>query len=299
MGTKYSTQSVSGYNATPPADDGTVDASNQVKWSFVKSKIGDPLNTFASSVNSALVAAFNYEALSKTDSYTATAADNGKIIEISSSVSSAITIKLPDATTVGASYYLHVKNLGSVTCTIGRVTGADTIDGSASDSSIAANEFLTFRMNSGANGYLKTTSVIGAYLPLAGGTMSGTLVMADQIVQRPELKDYAVTHNSVSSSSGTLTLDYSTGQSFTCTLTENITTITVSNPPASGKYGELALRLVQHASSPKTVTWASAYKFPGGTDHVMSTGASAVDYVTMRTIDGGTTWYCDASLDYS
>jgi len=123
--------------------------------------------------------------------------------------------------------------------------------------------------------------------------------LADMQITRPEIKDYAITHNSVSSSGGTLTLDYSTGQSFVCTLTENVTTVTVSNPPASGKYGEIIVKLIQDASSAYTVTWASAYTFPGGVDHTMSTTLSAVDIVTLRTIDGGTTWYCDFSNGYA
>ncbi len=121
----------------------------------------------------------------------------------------------------------------------------------------------------------------------------------DREIKAPRIRDYGITHNNVSSSGGTLTLDYSTGQSFTCTLTENITTFTVTNPPVSGVYGEFVLRLVQHASAAKTVTWGSAYHFPHGTDHVMSTGLSSVDYITMRTIDGGTIWYCDFSNNYS
>ena len=207
MGTKYSTQTVSGYNATPPADDGTVNDSNKVKWSTVKNKIGDPLDTWAAAVDSALVDAFNYTAIEKTDSYTIVAADNGKTIEIASSVSSAITIKLPDAATVGAGYYVHVKNLSSTTHTIGRVTSGDTIDGTAADSSVIGLDSATFRVNSSSDGYLQTASVTGAYLPLVGGTMSGDIAMADNAITRPEIKDYGITHNSVSSTSGTLTLD--------------------------------------------------------------------------------------------
>lgn len=121
----------------------------------------------------------------------------------------------------------------------------------------------------------------------------------DRQVTAQEIKDYSITHNAVSSSSGTLTLNYSTGQSFVCTLTENVTTVTVTNPPVSGKYGELVVKLIQDASTAYTVTWASAYKFPGGTDHTMSTGLSSVDYVVLKTIDGGTTYFCDFSNNYS
>ena len=117
-------------------------------------------------------------------------------------------------------------------------------------------------------------------------------------ISQPEIRDYSITHNSVSSSGGTLTLDYSTGQSFTCTLTEDVSTVTVTNPPVSGKYGELVLRLVQDSTA-RTVTWASAYKFPGGVDHVMSTTSGAIDRVILSTIDGGTTWNCDFSNGYA
>ena len=80
----------------------------------------------------------------------------------------------------------------------------------------------------------------------AGQTFSaGFLAMADFEIRRALLVDYGIKHNVVSSSSGTLTLDLATGNSFVTTLTENITTITLSNPPATGKYGEFTLKLIQ------------------------------------------------------
>lgn len=53
----YTTQSISGYNATPPADDGSQVASNQVEWAKHKTKIGDPIKTLSESINSAMVTA--------------------------------------------------------------------------------------------------------------------------------------------------------------------------------------------------------------------------------------------------
>ena len=103
-------------------------------------------------------------------------------------------------------------------------------------------------------------------------------------------RNYGLTKLDVSSSSGTLTLDMALANVFECTLTENITTITIDNPPDSGTYGELELKFIQHASSSKTVTQASKYHFAGGTDPIMSTGANAVDRLHYTTTDGGTTW---------
>ena len=55
----YSSQAISGYNSSPPADDGTKVDSNRVQWSKHISKIGDPVKTLAEAVNSAITSAFN------------------------------------------------------------------------------------------------------------------------------------------------------------------------------------------------------------------------------------------------
>ena len=122
----------------------------------------------------------------------------------------------------------------------------------------------------------------------------------DQIVSRPELKDYAVTHNNVSSSSGAVTFDCETGNSFDITLTEDVTSITLSNPPASGNYGEIVIEFVQDGTGGRTVSgWPASVKWPGGTAPTITSDANAVDKVVLSTRDGGTTWLGDYSQDYS
>lgn len=54
----YTTQTISGYNSSPPVDDGTVSAANQVFWSTPKTKLADPIKTLAEAINTALVTAF-------------------------------------------------------------------------------------------------------------------------------------------------------------------------------------------------------------------------------------------------
>ena len=54
----YSSVSVSSYNASPPPDDGSQTVANKVTWAGIKTKLTDPLNTFASAVNSAINSAF-------------------------------------------------------------------------------------------------------------------------------------------------------------------------------------------------------------------------------------------------
>jgi len=47
----YTEVAVSGYNATPPPDDGSTGSDNQVTWASIKTKLGDPLNTAIASIN--------------------------------------------------------------------------------------------------------------------------------------------------------------------------------------------------------------------------------------------------------
>src|SRR3990167_9383363 len=47
----YASVSISGYNASPPADDGTLVAANLVKYAHPKEKLADPLKTAIESIN--------------------------------------------------------------------------------------------------------------------------------------------------------------------------------------------------------------------------------------------------------
>lgn len=47
----YTEVSISGYNATPPTDDGASGSTNTITWAKIKEKLGDPLNTAQASVD--------------------------------------------------------------------------------------------------------------------------------------------------------------------------------------------------------------------------------------------------------
>jgi hypothetical protein len=171
MGSKYSTVSVSGYNATPPSDDGSQTASNQVKWDTHKSKLGDPLKTAIEAIDTALVAFTNFSGRSVTDSATTAATDHMKTIEIASTTSSGKTISLMDASTAAAGYIVSVKNLSAYQQTIGRVTTANGIDGVAANKKILPNEFLAFKVNAAADGYFTLNNNKNVITPLDLGAV--------------------------------------------------------------------------------------------------------------------------------
>jgi len=103
---------------------------------------------------------------------------------------------------------------------------------------------------------------------------------------------YTETYTTISSSSGTATLDCDAGTIFSLTLSENISTFTWSNPPASGTAYGFTLKVIQDASaSTYTIQWPSSVDWANRTAPVLSTGASQVDHLVFYTHDGGTTWY--------
>ena len=162
MGQKYTSVAVSGYNSAPPSDDASQTDANKVKWSYSKTKLGDPLNTAIVAIDAALVTAFAQEALLKTTNYTTTAGDNGKLIEVTGTN----TISLYDASTGGASYQVNVLNLGVGVVTVGRATAGNTINGVAGNWTLNPGNGASFRVNSTNNGYdvIATALTTGAGL---------------------------------------------------------------------------------------------------------------------------------------
>jgi hypothetical protein len=130
MASPYSSTTVSSYNSNPPSDDGSQTAANRVKWSTIKTKLSDPLNTFAAAVNSAISTAFGKiiggaGTVSSAISYTVLSADQGKTVI---ATVAGITITTPDATSVGAPFVFGFLNNTSGNITLDG-NGSQTIDG--------------------------------------------------------------------------------------------------------------------------------------------------------------------------
>lgn len=126
-----------------------------------------------------------------------------------------------------------------------------------------------------------------AAMPLAGGTFSGTVNFADNIAQRPEIKDYAETVKAHGTTGGSITCNLENGNIQTITLNA-ATTFTFSNPPATGKAGSLTL-IINQGTTAYAVTWPSSVDWSGGSAPNLS--KVSTDYVlTFLTLDGGTTW---------
>ena len=97
------------------------------------------------------------------------------------------------------------------------------------------------------------------------------------------------TKTAPSISSGTLTLDCSSGNVFNVSLGANVTTLSFSNVPSTGTAYGLTLSLSITGSF--TVTWPSSVKWPGGTAPTLTTTSGKTDTFVLFTYDGGTTWW--------
>ena len=151
MGTKYgSGQSATGYNSSPPSDDGTASEANKGKWSTIKTKLGDPVKNLADAMNTALVTALNVDCTVQTATYSTAATDHLKPILCSGT----FTVSLGDAVTMAVGYQATVVNVGTGVITVGLVTNTDTLNGTANGTiKLAAGHALTAATNSSPNGY--------------------------------------------------------------------------------------------------------------------------------------------------
>jgi hypothetical protein len=94
----------------------------------------------------------------------------------------------------------------------------------------------------------------------------------------------------VTISSNVITVNLTTQNTVPFMFNANITTTTLSNIPASGKYCSILWLPTYNGSS---FTWAwltSTVKWPGGAAPVFTNTNAKVDAFVTFTIDGGTTW---------
>jgi hypothetical protein len=115
---------------------------------------------------------------------------------------------------------------------------------------------------------------------------TGAVALADAILSRPTLKDYAVEGVAIGNAGATRTFDLTAGNFFSVTI-DQATTFTFSNPPASGDFGCFVMEITN--GSAFVITFPASVDWPGGT--APSLTASGVDQLIFTTRDGGTTYF--------
>jgi hypothetical protein len=132
---------------------------------------------------------------------------------------------------------------------------------------------------------------------LAGGGVSsvngltGAVTLGGESIAEPV--------NALSISANAITINCANGDYFTLSMTANVTSVTVSNAPASGKAQTVMVEIKQDATGSRTISWPASFKWTGGTAGVLSTAANKVDVLAITTFDQGTTWRATLAKDFS
>lgn len=90
--------------------------------------------------------------------------------------------------------------------------------------------------------------------------------------------------------SGVLALDLSAAALFYVSLSANITTLTLSNVPASPKVFSFMLQFA-NTGTVRTVVWPASMRWGGGTAPTMTGTNGKVDTFSFITHDGGVSWF--------
>lgn len=137
--------------------------------------------------------------------------------------------------------------------------------------------------------------VFGTAPTLTGVTLAGAVTGADQEVRAVTHRDTAYYRSAPTISAGAITFDYTAGPFFSVALNAAITSITLSNPPASGTVGVITIRFTADGTV-RAITWPASVRWgTAGAPSAMTGTNGKVDYVQLITVDGGTTW--DAFLN--
>lgn len=148
---------------------------------------------------------------------------------------------------------------------------------------------IVFRSSPAAGG-----SVDQARLAPSGNFIIGTMTDDNthrlQVAGRTKSTTYAETRTAPAIAAGVLTVNLNNGNVFDVVLNANITTLSITNPPASGTSFSFVLQLTADGTA-RSVTWGSSVKWPSGTAPTLTSTNGKVDTFIFITDDGGTNWY--------
>lgn len=177
MGSQYQSQSATGYNSSPPPDDGSTVASNKITWgTTIKAKLADPIKTLADAINTQLRTALNVTPSTTSIAYTTLVGDHMTTVEATGT----FTVSLGDCATMIAQsmgYTVTVYNKGTAIVTVGVITATDTLAGRVNGTvTLPPGAAMTFTAAQSGVGYdiVSATGFAPFVLTGAAGTNTAT-----------------------------------------------------------------------------------------------------------------------------
>ncbi len=132
---------------------------------------------------------------------------------------------------------------------------------------------------------------VGALVQAGAVNPTATINFADFQIKKALMVDYGFVVTAPTISSGVLVLDLELGNYFNVSITEDITTLTLSNPIAT-QASTIVLIATQDSTGDWVITWPANVEWEQGTgvSPTHTTDANARDIFKFITIDGGVTW---------
>ena len=146
-----------------------------------------------------------------------------------------------------------------------------------------------------------TTGTIGNFTTTLTGDVTistGSATVGTRVAVVNTAQQYSRAHNfaatALTITSGTVPWNLAENQVATLTVTTNSTMNTPTNPQAGATY---VMLVTQGTGGSNTLSFSTAYKFPGGTVPVLSTGSAQVDVVSF--VSNGTVLFGVSSQNFS
>ncbi len=218
------------------------------------------------------------------------------------------------STTAASTYYLQTNPAGYITAsclTYSNITGTPNL-GLYLTTANAAATYLPSANFSFANITGKPTTVAGygitdglttgnasatyatiaslsSYATLTTNTFTGQQNFGSNILDKPRLQALRESYSSPTISSGTLTLDLSVANNFYTSLNAAITTISITNVPASTMEANFKLELTSDGTA-RAITWPGSFTWLSGSAPSVPSTNGAKTVLLGYTKDGGTSW---------
>lgn len=195
------------------------------------------------------------------------------------------------------------KSQGGDHITDSNVSDSGTLVNINSNTTITGSLFVTGGITGSLQGTATTASYYGGTVTSASFastasfintltqnvTVSGSIFLSGSL-NTPVFVDYEERFTSPAISAGTLTLNLANGNVFNVALNAAVTTLTISNPPASNNAGSFVLVFTADGT-PRAVTWGASILWPAGTAPTLTSTNGKKDVFGFISLNSGTNWY--------
>ena len=195
---------------------------------------------------------------------------------------------LSSGTTNSTSVIATSGTIGTLNSTTASITGG-TFGGALTST---AGTIATFNSTTGTIGNFTTTLTGDLTISTGSATVGTRVAVVNTAQQYSRAHNFAATALTITS--GTVPWNLAENQVATLTVTTASTMNTPTNPQAGCTY---VMIVTQGTGGNNTLSFSTAYKFPGGTVPVLSTGSAQVDVLSF--VSNGTVLYGVASQNFS